>query len=233
MQDDIITPSQPQSPPTMGSDSPDPVPMPSTTPPPPMGSDDNLTAPLPPLGTTPDLGSAPQSTGSAELPVAETVTSETPTEPTIPTESFASIPTTPMTEPTGENTSGLPIETPVVTAPDAVTMPDMPTTSGDSTSFNAMPSVVPAPAAAVNKKKNKNLLILMALLVVLVLAAAAYFLVLNKSDDTASDTSTPATVAVEKVDPGTTDTAIDESMAALDDAKDFSSTDLSDTTLGL
>lgn len=88
-------------------------------------------------------------------------------------------------------------------------------------------------ATDVQKKKSAlPLVMIIVLLVVVGLAAAAYFAFVKKDTALAPSTNTPVAQSVTK-DPATVSTSIENSMKQIDDEKDYSSTDLNDTTLGL
>lgn len=99
-------------------------------------------------------------------------------------------------------------------------------------------AVVPSAAMAVKKKgSGTGLVIAVVIVVVAVLAAVGYFAFAKNKDAAKEDNA--ATDTTQTADPGDSETpdsastAIDDSLKNLDDTKDFSSTDINDTALGL
>lgn len=95
-----------------------------------------------------------------------------------------------------------------------------------------------APIAADAKKKSAMpLIMLIVVLVVLGLAAAAYFAFYKedaKIETPASQSTTTTTTKQDTTtDPDTVSESIDSSLNSIDDTKDYDTSNLSDTTLGL
>ncbi|HSX45085.1 MAG TPA: hypothetical protein VLF39_03200 [Candidatus Saccharimonadales bacterium] len=91
------------------------------------------------------------------------------------------------------------------------------------------------PQSMPDKKKNGKMVIIVAVVVFLILAVAAYFAYKNnqKTTKTSTSTSTVASTKLTTSDIDQTNQDIDKQLNSTNDTKDFSSSDLSDTALGL
>lgn len=118
--------------------------------------------------------------------------------------------------------------------------PPLDDNAGAPTIHNPMADAPAQAAPQPAKKKSKALVVIVALIVAIALGVAAYFAYAKsmnhdesakKSDTTAAKTET--VTAAKAADVDDTTSAIDKSLAAVNDAKDFAATDLADATLGL
>lgn len=135
---------------------------------------------------------------------------------------------------------------PVAPVGGEVTAPTPAPATTDSTSQNnalpaePTPTTPPAGQTPVKPKKN-TMAVVLAIVIAIVLAAVAVYayMKLNKkkttTNSTASTSQTTATAAttVKAADIAQTSKDLDTSLAKVDDTKDFSSADLSDSALGL
>lgn len=124
--------------------------------------------------------------------------------------------------------------TAAASAPPSSPLPD----ATDPQDTEGPETAAPNPANAIKKKSSKMpVVIAIVVIVVLALGVAAYFAFVKKdtvtptTSTTSTTTTTTTTTAVE--DPDIESSNIDNSLSKIDDTKDYSSTDLSDTTLGL
>lgn len=100
----------------------------------------------------------------------------------------------------------------------------------------AMVSAAPAASAAIKPKRGPmTAVMIIVILVILSLGVAAYFAFVKKDTPAINNSAskTPATSAATTVNTDTVSQSIDTSLNKLDDTKDYSTTDLADTTLGL
>ncbi len=189
------------------------------------------TAPLPPRSVPVMDVQAPRQSPSVR-PVSDVVTDTPVAEPTPPEVVTAPVEETdvPVSEAPAEEEA----TSTEVTATDTQSAPEAPA--------NNPMAVTPDNAGSAPLRHKAPIgAIIAAIVIALLLAAATIFAYLRSSKDTtATSTKFPTTAASTATQPQLkasdieqTSQGIDDSIKSIDNNKDFSSTDLSDTTLGL
>jgi len=128
-------------------------------------------------------------------------------------------------------------EAPASPEPKPLTEPAFQAGSDDSsqTPSAVNPMAITQPTAP---KKKGGMVIVIAIIIFLMLAVAAYFVYTSGNDSSkASQSKQPASTAqvsqAKTSDVDQTNQALDKDLSSVDDNKDFTSTDLSDASLGL
>ncbi len=175
-------------------------------------------------------------TASGEFgPKSEPDTSEqtSDTSPLTPAESALDFTSPPEVSDSAVNTEEPPVEAPF-SEPNIVNMAD------ENSSQPPVESPLAISPQAVAKSNSPITVIVVAIIVAIVLAGVAVFVYLTNSGTTktttTSKTSNQSVIEKPKAtmsDVDTTNQEIDKSLQSIDETKDFSSTELSDASLGL
>lgn len=140
-----------------------------------------------------------------------------------------------------------PVDTPVAPAPEPISPisapPESPLSQASvqpppEASAAQTPETPPAKPAKAKGGSKKMLVILVVIVAIVLISGAAYMFLKKKKDTTTTGaaTTTPTVAKVEKAtstDVTQTSSDLDTNLQKIDDTKDFASTDLTDTALGI
>jgi len=162
----------------------------------------------------------------------QAVATVSPSFESTPVQTMAAVEAPPAPTPTfTEPAVPPPAPDPLPESPEPVSEPSAPTTGSDG----AVPPISPLNRTPMPTKKSKPMMVvIIAVIVVLAIAAAMVFAYMRSRDKTVPTPAVSTTAPVVTAsDVNSTSQEIDKSLKSIDDSKDFSSNDISDTTLGL